>query len=237
MSTSIRVHLDSFVDCSYDVVIGVTLEQAVRDFVRRKYGSQFFVITDSNVEKLFGKSLIRMLHNSGRSVNLLSVKAGEKSKNRRTQQYLEDRLISLGARRDSVIIALGGGMVGDLAGFVAATLHRGIPYVHIPTTLLAQVDSSVGGKVAINHPSGKNLIGAFHQPKKVYIDVTTLRSLPDREFSNGMAEVIKYATALYASLFSFLEKNLSRIHNRNIACLSHIIRRCCTIKRDIVEQD
>ena len=150
---------------------------------------------------------------------------------------LEDQLLAGGAQRDSVIIALGGGMVGDLAGFTAATLHRGIRYVHIPTTLLSQVDSSVGGKVAVDHPFGKNLIGAFAQPEKVYIDVTTLSSLSSRDFSSGMAEVIKYGAILDRRLFSYLETNSGAILRRQRSALELIVDRSCVLKRRVVELD
>ncbi|MBI3766041.1 MAG: 3-dehydroquinate synthase [Ignavibacteriales bacterium] len=169
--------------------------------------------------------------------HLLTVPAGERSKSRRSKELLENNLLALGANRDSLIVALGGGMVGDLAGFVAATLLRGIPYIQIPTTLLAQVDSSIGGKVAIDHPLGKNLIGAFYQPQKVYIDIGALKTLPDREFSNGLAEVIKYAAILDSELFDELEQKQSKILSRDEKSLLNIIKRCCELKKSVVEED
>lgn len=174
---------------------------------------------------------------SGARVELLSIPAGESSKHRQMKSMLEDQLLARGAQRDSVIIALGGGMVGDLAGFTAATLLRGIRYVHIPTTLLSQVDSSVGGKVAVDHPLGKNLVGAFAQPKKVYIDVSTLSTLSPREFSSGMAEVVKYGAILDRKLFSYLEDNSAAILRRRRSALELIVDRSCVLKRRVVELD
>jgi 3-dehydroquinate synthase len=169
--------------------------------------------------------------------NLLSVPPGEKSKTRKTKERVEDRLLMSGAERNSTIFGFGGGVIGDLAGFVAATLHRGVPYVQIPTTLLAQVDSSIGGKVAVDHPLGKNLIGAFYQPKEVYIVAEFLATLPDREFRNGMAEVIKYAAIMDKTLFVTLEKNVGKILKRETRLLFPIVRRCCCLKKTVVELD
>jgi 3-dehydroquinate synthase len=235
MVNSVRINLKSNTDTSYDVRIGVPLADAAREIRRNHSDSTSFIITDSNVEKLYGRSLLGMIDQP--ASHMLVVPAGEKSKNRKSKAWLEDKLISLNATRNSMIIALGGGVIGDLAGFVASTLLRGVPYIQLPTTLLAQVDSSIGGKVAIDHPLGKNLIGAFHQPEKVYIDPLTLKTLPDAEFINGMAEVIKYGAILDKSLFAYLEENNNRIKARVPGALQYIIKRCCTLKRSIVERD
>jgi 3-dehydroquinate synthase len=153
------------------------------------------------------------------------------------KERLEDRLLALGAHRDSVVVALGGGMIGDLAGFTAATLHRGVPLVQVPTSLLAQVDSSVGGKVAVDHPRGKNLVGAFHQPARVYIDVGALRTLPGEEYRSGLAEVIKYGATMDAKLFALLKAKARSIAGNAPGTMTPIIRRCCDLKRMIVEAD
>ncbi len=233
----LHVRLQRTIDDSYDVEIGITFRHIARDIIRRWPESTLYIISDSNIHGLYGKKLANILRKHGRSVSLLAFPAGEKQKNRQAKERLEDQLLKHRVERDSLIIALGGGVTGDIAGFVSATMLRGIQYVHIPTTLLAQVDSSVGGKVAVDHPSGKNLIGAFYQPKKVYIDVSTLRTLSDREYRCGMAEVIKYGITLDKNLFLYLERNIHRILSRNNACLEYIIRKCCSLKKDIVERD
>ncbi|HMD14238.1 MAG TPA: 3-dehydroquinate synthase, partial [Bacteroidota bacterium] len=220
---------------SYDIQIGVSLTEAAKDILRRFPESKKFIITDSNVRRLYGRKLIRMLHQPLR--HLLAVPAGEKSKSRKIKDLLENKLLQHHADRHSIIIALGGGMIGDLAGFVAATLFRGIPLIQIPTSLLAQVDSSVGGKVAIDHPLGKNLLGAFHQPRQVYIDVSVLKTLPDREFRSGLAEVIKYGAILDADFFKYIERNHQKILKRNHVVLTTMIQRCCELKRNVVQKD
>jgi len=237
MATKIHINLRKEADDSYDIVIGTTLADAARDILKFVPGDRYFAITDSNVKRFYGTKFTRLMKRNGVDCPLVSVPAGEKSKNRTTKGHIEDKLLSLGAGRRSVVIALGGGMVGDLAGFVASTLLRGIRYVHIPTTLLAQVDSSIGGKVAVNHPLGKNLLGAFCQPKRVCIDISTLGTLPHREFIHGMAEVIKYAAILDRDLFSYLEVHCENILTRDAKALIKVITRCCELKRDVVEID
>lgn len=237
MATRIHINLKREADDSYDIVIGTTLADAARDILKFVPGDRYFAITDWNVKRFYGTKFARLMKRNGVDCPVLSVPAGEKSKSRTTKGQLEDKLLSLGAGRSSVVIALGGGMVGDLAGFVASTLLRGIRYVHIPTTLLAQVDSSIGGKVAVNHPLGKNLLGTFCQPKRVFIDISTLGTLPDREFINGMAEVIKYAAILDRDLFSYLEVHSKKILSRDTKALIKVITRCCELKKDVVEID
>jgi 3-dehydroquinate synthase len=150
---------------------------------------------------------------------------------------LWEEMLDAGSDRKSVVIALGGGVVGDLAGFVAATFGRGLRFVQIPTTLLAQVDSSVGGKVGINLPGGKNMVGAFWQPRGVLIDVDVLKTLPDREYRAGLAEVVKYGVIQDADFFAYLEANVEQINHHDPAVLTHIVERCCRLKADVVEQD
>jgi 3-dehydroquinate synthase len=165
------------------------------------------------------------------------VPAGETAKSLRTVQHCYDRLAAHRLERKSFIVALGGGVVGDLAGFVAATYLRGISFVQVPTTLLAQVDSSVGGKTGVNLKAGKNLVGAFHQPRLVLCDLKTLRALPEREFRAGLAEVIKYGIIYDAALFRRLERNLDRLLARDERYLAHVIARSCAIKAEVVGQD
>lgn len=237
MKKLVHVSLRGETNRSYDIVVGTKLNDAGRE-IRASYpDSLMFIVTDSNVNKLYRKQLVQALFRIEAPTHTLAVPAGERSKSRETKEDLENEILSLNADRNSVIIALGGGMIGDLAGFVAATLLRGLALVQVPTSLLAMVDSSIGGKVAVDHPLGKNLIGAFYQPKKVYIDVDTLKTLPDREFSNGMAEAIKYAAILDAELFEFLEKHHSQIQKKTGAALIHVITRCIELKKMVVEKD
>lgn len=234
MKRILRVNIpkDNF---SYDIQIGISLTEAAKDIHRRFPGSKKFIITDSHIGPLYGKKLSLALNLSSRYV--IVVPAGEKSKSRKIKDRLENKLLQLHADRHSVIIALGGGMIGDLAGFVAASLFRGVPLVQIPTSLLAQVDSSVGGKVAINHPRGKNLIGAFYQPRQVYIDPSVLGTLPEREFRSGLAEVIKYGAILDADFFNDIERNHRKILDRDHTVLISMIKRCCELKRNVVQND
>jgi len=195
------------------------------------------IITNPTVSNLYGAVISGSLQKAGFSVHILEVPEGEKYKSLETAAELYDRLVSLGARRFEPIVALGGGVIGDLAGFVAATYMRGVPYIQIPTSLLAQVDSSVGGKVAVNHPQGKNLIGCFYQPRAVFIDLETLATLPERQLKAGLAEVIKYSFIRNDGFLSFLEKNLNLILELNRPILLEIVKRCCQIKAKVVEED
>lgn len=193
------------------------------------------VVTDSNVESLYGVRLMNSLKVKGFSPFIITVPAGESSKSLEMLNFLYGEMLSKGMTRSDLIVALGGGVVGDLTGFCASTLLRGIPFVQIPTTLLSQVDSSVGGKVAVNLPHGKNLVGAFYQPKLVIIDPNLLDTLTDRVFSDGMAEVIKYGAILDEDLFKKIENSPSRSEIMNI--IEHIIYRSCDLKRMVVEED
>ncbi|HCV42593.1 MAG TPA: 3-dehydroquinate synthase, partial [Bacteroidetes bacterium] len=200
-------------------------------------GSSVFIITDTNVRKLYGQRLLCGLLLRGIDTWLIDFPSGEQSKNADVVNILHSALLERGVRRDSVIVALGGGVVGDVAGYVAATVLRGITYIQVPTTLLAQVDSSVGGKVGIDHPLGKNLIGAFHQPSAVCIDPLLLRTLPEREYKSGLAEVVKIAAALDASFFKFLERNAAQIRKRNGRTLCNVIERSVRLKAAVAEKD
>ena len=191
---------------SYDIVI---LSDAISDvgthasaWWQSQFGAEAnnpkaFLVTDENVAKLHSDSVAESLIAAGWQVTNIAVPAGEESKCVGRTESLYDALVQIPADRRTVVVAVGGGVVGDLAGFAAATFNRGIPFVQVPTTLLAQVDSSVGGKTGVNHPRGKNLIGAFHQPLGVFIDTTTLNTLPDRDYRAGLAEVIKYLSLIH----------------------------------------
>src|SRR3989454_261462 len=199
-------------------------------------GRRYVVVTDPPPTR-HGESLLAAFRRRGLTADLVSFPAGEGSKSRRVRDEIEDGIIRLGAGRDTALLALGGGVVGDLVGFVAATFKRGVPYIQVPTTLIGMVDSSIGGKTGINHPAGKNLIGAFHQPSAVYIDVDSLRSLPDRHYASGLAEVIKSGVIADRSLFSSLETHLDRILRREPDLLSRVIEACCRIKAKVVMED
>ena len=195
------------------------------------------VITDKNVAARYAKNALYSLKKVGIEAVLITIPAGEKAKSLPVVQKCYDALAKHRIERKSFIIALGGGVVGDLAGFVAATYLRGLPFVQVPTTLLAQVDSSVGGKVGVNLAAGKNLVGAFYQPRHVLCDLATLDSLPDREFRAGLAEVIKYGIIYDRDLFQRLEHDLPKILKREGSILGDIVARCCEIKAQVVGQD
>ena len=213
------------------------LGQLGGECARLKLGTRCVIITDTNVGKYFAKTVFNSLARAGFFPALIIVPAGETAKSLKFVQSCHDQLAAQRLERKSFIVALGGGVVGDLAGFVAATYLRGIPFVQVPTTLLAQVDSSVGGKTGVNLRAGKNLVGAFYQPRLVLCDLETLKTLPDREFRAGLAEAIKYGIIFDAKLFAQLERDLPEILKRDSKTLSKIIARCCEIKAKVVGQD
>jgi len=225
-------------DESHDIRIGRGMGPRISvDLRRRRLGRRYIIVTDSHLARTRGASLQAAFRRRGLPVDLLSFRAGEASKTRAVRDRIEDGIIALGAGRDTALVALGGGVVGDLAGFVAATFNRGIPYVQIPTTLIGMVDSAIGGKTGINHPAGKNFIGAFHHPKAVYIDVDYLKTLPIRHFNSGMAEVVKCGVVADRGLFLALERHLERIVRRDPEVMSRIIEACCRIKVKVVVDD
>ena len=223
----------------YEIVISSGIfDQFGEYFLKWTKGAKnAIVVTDSNVEPLYGLKIAEILADAGVNNDLCVVEAGEESKCLDVAAMLWERLIECGADRKTVVVAVGGGVVGDLAGFVAATLNRGLPFIQVPTTLLAQVDSSVGGKTGINIPQGKNLVGAFWQPKGVLMDTQTLKTLDDRQYRAGLAEVVKYGVILDANFFNFLEQSVQKIHARDEAVLAKIIARCCELKAQIVLED
>ena len=195
------------------------------------------IIPDRNVNEKYAHPVKKYLADAGWSCTLVELEPGETSKRIEVASHLYDQLVEMKADRQTVVVAVGGGVVGDAAGFVAATYARGIPFVQVPTSLLAHVDSSVGGKVGINHPRGKNLIGAFYQPVGVFIDTSTLQTLPLRDYRGGLAEVIKYGMILDEEFFGFLEDHIDDLDNRNPEVMRQVIARCCRLKADVVEQD
>ena len=223
---------------SYDIHIGPRLlDQLAAHCEAFKLGRKCAVISDRNVARRYARTCINILKTRGFDPALVTVQPGEPAKSLKVVQNCYDQLARHRIERRSFIVALGGGVVGDLAGFVAATYLRGVSFVQVPTTLLAQVDSSVGGKVGVNLKAGKNLVGAFYQPRVVLCDLDTLRTLPSREFRAGLAEVIKYGIIYDAELFGQLEREMDRIVNREVNVLEGVIARCCEIKADVVGQD
>ena len=195
------------------------------------------VISDRNVARRYGRKCVAHLKAAGFQPVFIVVPAGEPAKSLKVVQSCYDQLARHRLERKSFVVALGGGVVGDLAGFVAATYLRGVPLVQVATTLLAQVDSSVGGKVGVNLKAGKNLVGAFYQPRLVLCDADTLRTLPPREFRAGLAEVIKYGIIYDAALFERLERDIDRLLGKDADVLEAVVARCCEIKAEVVSQD
>ncbi len=223
---------------SYPIEIGPNALASLGSFCAAlKIGKRCAVISDNRVARRYAKAALKSLEQAGLSPVLITVPSGETSKSLQRLGACYDQLARHRLERKSFILALGGGVVGDLAGFVAASYLRGVAFVQAPTTLLAQVDSSVGGKVGINLKAGKNLVGAFHQPRLVLCDVSTLATLPAREFKSGLAEVIKYGIIYDSLFFTRLEKTLPALLERDEDTLIETIARCCEIKADVVSQD
>jgi 3-dehydroquinate synthase len=220
---------------SYPIEIAAGLLQHAEVLTQTIKGKRVMIVTNTVVAPLYLERIIQLL--SGFQVEHLILPDGEAYKTLATFERIMSALLETNHGRDTTLIALGGGVIGDVVGFAAASYQRGIPFIQVPTTLLSQVDSSVGGKTAVNHPLGKNMIGAFYQPKHVVIDTECLKTLPAREFAAGMAEVIKYGIIWDAEFFSWLETNMSRLQALEPAALAYAIRRCCEIKADVVAQD
>jgi 3-dehydroquinate synthase len=222
-------------DRSYPVLIGSGLLSA-RDMVRRHAGSgQVMVVTNSTVAPLYLERIMGAL--AGTEAKSLVLPDGESHKTLDEFNRIISALLSAGFGRDALLVALGGGVIGDLTGFAAACYQRGIGYVQLPTTLLAQVDSAIGGKTAVNHERGKNMIGAFHQPRAVIADTDTLGTLPQREFASGLAEVVKYGLIRDSGFFAWIESNLAALLQREAGALGHAIETACRIKAEVVAAD
>jgi 3-dehydroquinate synthase len=233
--TTLTVNLG---DRSYPIVVGAGLLRRLGELLSEAgLHGKVAVVTNPTVGQLYLDAVNAALANAGFEVLPVIVPDGEEHKDLKSLAVIYDRLIAERLDRRSCIVALGGGVIGDLAGFAAATYLRGVPYVQVPTTLLAQVDSSVGGKTGVNHRDGKNLIGAFYQPKLVLIDVAVLRSLPHRELVAGLAEVIKYGIIEDPALFGLLEKEIEKVIGLDRELLIKIITTSCAIKARVVEQD
>jgi 3-dehydroquinate synthase len=233
-AVSVRVELGPR---SYDIAVGSDSLGEIGSFARQRCrGTLAFVVTDEHVVS-HADRVAAALRACGWQTHTVSLPAGEAQKSLSVAALLYDALINLHADRRTLVVAVGGGVIGDLAGFVAATFNRGLQLLMVPTTLLAMVDSSVGGKVAVNHPRAKNVIGAFHQPAGVWIDTAMLATLPDRDYHSGLAEVVKYGAILDAEFFAYLEQQADHILRRDATAIRHIVTRCCRLKADVVEKD
>ena len=231
-----KLHVD-LPQHGYDIFIGVSLAEALTPFLAAAGYSKALIVSDTNVGKLYMSTLQDILAAVGLPAEQVRVPAGETAKSLAEAEKIYTRAIEAGLDRRSAIFALGGGVVGDLAGFIAATYMRGVSFLQVPTSLLAQVDSSVGGKVGINHPLGKNLIGAFYQPEGVFMDLTFLDSLPRRELCTGLGEIVKYGVIYDEALFCYLEEQADHVLRRDRTALKHVVRRSCEIKAAVVSQD
>jgi len=223
---------------SYPIFIGENILQNLGEMLKLyNFSRQVVVITDSNVNKHHGEALTKSLHNSVKSFELITIPSSERSKSFRTIENIVTQMLELGCDRQTAMLAFGGGVVGDITGFVASIYKRGVPYLQIPTTLLAQVDSSVGGKTGVNHPLGKNMVGTFYQPKMVWTDMKLLRTLPKKEIVCGLGEIIKYGIIKDGELFELVAENLERILALDLELLQEVVINCCRIKAEIVTED
>jgi 3-dehydroquinate synthase len=223
---------------SYNILLGQNILDEIGRLCRDlRPAKKVAVVSNRVVGAFYLEPVKAALSEAGFYVYTIEIPDGEEYKSLETLKSIYDRLIEFGFDRSSLLLALGGGVVGDITGFAAATYLRGVPFVQVPTTLLGQVDSSVGGKTGVNHEKGKNLIGAFYQPGLVLIDTATLDTLPEREYLSGLAEVVKYGVVLDGSFFSFLAENVANLLRRDKVCLQKAIKRSCEIKAWIVNKD
>jgi 3-dehydroquinate synthase len=235
---SMKVNLDKKSFSSYEIRIGYKIIDRMALIIAKNFqAGRYVMITDNSVGSIYAKQMIDSLKDVGLNINLIEFSAGESSKNINTVLDIVRKLLELGADRSTILIALGGGVVGDLVGFIASIYMRGIPCIQIPTTLIGQVDSSIGGKTAIDLPHGKNLVGTFYQPRAVFADLIFLETLPQKEFNNGLAEIIKYSIIDDEKMFSMLEENMEVVKSKDSALLLKLVENCCRIKKSIVEID
>jgi 3-dehydroquinate synthase len=234
----LKVNLDRNQSRSHEIFIGYDIHGHIAMMIANSgIAMRYVIVTDDCVCTLYGETLLAHLTKMGVKADLVIFPAGEKSKNSQSVLDLAGKLLDLGVDRKSALIALGGGVAGDLTGFVASVYMKGLPYIQIPTTLVAQVDSSIGGKTAIDLPQGKNLLGTFYQPTGVFIDIKFLDTLPLSEYQNGLAEIVKYGIIDSEALFQKLEGGIDVIRSRNRPFLKEIIQTACRIKKDIIEKD
>jgi len=235
---TIRVPLREQRDASYDIAIGSGLLAELPALLQEHCPAPAYaVLTDSHVAKLYGDEVVKRVARTGPRAELLTFPAGEWNKTRETWASLSDRMLAAHFGRDSAVIAVGGGVVGDVAGFVAATYLRGVPYVQVPTSLLAMIDSSIGGKTGVDVSAGKNLLGAFHQPRLVAADLTLLTSLPPVQLSAGLAEAVKHGVIADAEYFAFLESDHAAILAKDGTALERVVQRSVEIKAAVVAED
>ncbi len=234
------VELKKVVDDSYEIETGFELEnKLIEDLQNGLVGNikKFAVITDSIVKDLYATRILGLLNDAGFKADMFVFEAGEKSKVRKTKEEIEDAMLLKGFRRDCCIIAVGGGVVTDLAGFIAGTYGRGVPFINYATTLLAAADASVGGKTAVDTPLATNLIGLFNQPEKVYIDIATWKTLPERQIYSGMSETIKHACLASSEFFNYLEQHMEQILGIEKDACVRIAEENCKIKYNVVMKD
>lgn len=227
----------SLAERSYPIYIGHGLLTQEQCFLPHIAGKHVAIVTNDTVDKLYLEPLLAIMDKAGKQVTTVILPDGEEEKTWFSLMHIFDTMLAARCDRKTTIIALGGGVIGDMAGFAASAYMRGVPFIQVPTTLLSQVDSSVGGKTGINHPLGKNMIGAFYQPQAVVADTATLATLPPREFAAGLAEVIKYGIGIDAAFFDWLEDNMDALLSKDKAALAYAIHRSCAIKADVVRQD
>lgn len=235
-----NVELRRVVDDSYEIETGFCLqEKLVEDIKNSLVGNitKFAVVTDSIVKELYADDIAARLRSEGYTADVFSFEAGETSKTRATKEFVEDSMLEKGYRRDCCIIAVGGGVVTDLAGFVAGTFGRGVPFINYATTLLAAADASVGGKTAVDTPLATNLIGLFNQPRKVYIDIAAWKTLPERQLRSGLAETVKHACIKSRELFDYLDGHMDEILRIDKSACEHIAGENCAIKYSVVMKD
>jgi len=222
----------------YTIFIKENCIDSLPDFLKENcIGEKYAILTDSKTKKIYGDSLLKFLKKNKINAELISFDQGEKSKTLKTVEELAEEMIEKNFDRNSGLIVLGGGVCGDIGGFLASIFMRGIPYIQIPTTLLAMVDSSIGGKTGVDLEGGKNLIGTTYQPKAVFIDINYLKTLPQNQIVNGLSEIIKYGVIKDKKLFKYIEKNLEKILNKDVSALEYIIERSIKIKVKIIEKD
>lgn len=234
----LKVNIARNEDLSYPIFIGKgILIDCLQKTLEKLLPTSITIITDKNIARLHLKTLLYSIPSKGIPINTIIINPGEDQKNRKTKEFIEDTMLKNKTDRKGLIIAFGGGVIGDIAGFVAATYMRGINFVQIPTTLLATVDSSIGGKVAIDTPYGKNTIGSFYQPKSVITELSFLETLPEIQFKSGLAEIIKHAIIKDKSYFQFISENKDKTLSKDPETLTELIKRSCEIKKSVVESD
>jgi 3-dehydroquinate synthase len=234
----IRLRLKEKLVKSHKVYVESGVRKRIPEILEKmEVGKKYAIITDTLVAKLFAKKLQNALKRKKIKSEIITFKKGEQSKTMATAEKLGEEMVKHGFDRQDAVIGLGGGVVGDIAGFVASIYMRGIPYVHVPTTLMAMVDSAIGGKTGVDLKSGKNLMGSIYQPKAVFVDIDYLKDLPVKQLINGLAEVIKYGVIKDKRLFKFLERNMDKILKKDPTALEYILKRSIKVKVDIVRKD